>query len=78
MAEIEKNIPIPEYRYSQIYPFSAMAVGDSFAIKVSDGNVNRSKISSAVRSACSVWGKRNNQEYVVRSLKGEIRVWRIK
>lgn len=78
MAEIEKNIPVPDVRYSQVYPFANMVVNDSFAIKIKDNNPERSQISSAVRSACSVWGKRYNQKFIVRSLKNEIRVWRIK
>jgi hypothetical protein len=69
---IDKGIPAPTTKGRAVgvgskYGFHRMEVGDSFVVE----NKN-------VISAASWFGKRNNQEFIVRKINGSYRVWRTK
>lgn len=73
MYEIETGVQIIRAKNAKgsKYPFNKMKVGDSFFAK----NVKQSVISSAVNSF-----KRyhESQGFIVRSVEGGVRCWRIK
>lgn len=67
--KIEKNISItPRCAYSK-WPFSRMAVGESFLLPA---GTNR----AAAATAASYFGKRNNKKYSIRKTEDGIRCWR--
>lgn len=69
--QIEKNIPIPQAK--GIYPFSKMAVGDSFKFNM--------EIISKIRSAAYAWVSRfgNGKKLRVKKIdKVSARCWRVK
>ncbi len=61
--EIEKDVPIPvgQTGAPPKYPFSEMAVGDSFVVE-------GAKVEAAVRSAHG-YGPRNKKKFVTRIVK---------
>ena len=68
--EIEKGIPVPKDGRIK-YPFSEMAVGDSFVIGLSE----RSRLGNAIRYS----SKEKGTKYVARKVgPDELRCWRIK
>lgn len=80
---IQKNIPVSStYRSlgpNLRYPFSSMASGESFEIKV--GKSDMKKAVSRVSAACTSYSKRNNHasKFVVRRTAPDtVRVWRIR
>jgi len=89
MFEIEKNIPIPSSikrkisSRNKLYPFSSMAVGDSFAIPFNFNGKTPLHIESNVDASLYLWEKRNNLGNLVFMThimhdKKEVRIWRIK
>lgn len=79
---IQKNVPVVGVRSigaSLRYPFSQMAAGESFEIKVTKTDVR--KAVSRTSSACASYVKKNNKgaKFAVRKTANDtIRVWRIK
>lgn len=81
MIEIEKNVPVP-IRWagrSRIYPFPDMAVGDSFAIPLTNDRVDGDdKAAIRLRSSAIIYGKRHDCTFTVRVDRagGVARCWR--
>lgn len=84
MFEIQKHIPIPEWRRGRPsldrgYPFDSMDVGDSFAVPVDPGT-NRTAVQKHVRLVAFRPEHRKNHKYVTRSMVEDgrevVRVWR--
>lgn len=83
--QIESGIPIPAF-HSDLpanrerakvlvrRPYGAMMIGDSFLVPDVRTLRERNNVCS---SACN-FGKRNNMEFTVRSVGGDLRVWRVK
>lgn len=80
MAKIETGIPIPDRRKGRPkeskWPFSDMAVGDSFA------SLKKSPTEASFRSLASKMGKELGKEFTVATVVENnhpiIRVWRTK
>lgn len=78
MYAIEKNIPVPSgdsRGRPNLYPWSQMEVGDSFAVPVSteDKASKRRRLASGARR----YAKGRDIKFTVRTLPGLLRVWRI-
>ena len=73
MYEIEKGIPIPPRKkggqYHSKYGWREMEVGDSKFIP----NEKQSKITTISIG----YGKRHKQKFIVRTVEGGVRVWRV-
>lgn len=63
--KIEHGIPFPQ---KSVYPFKAMEVGDSFFVP----NPKKS-----IRAMASIAGTRHGRKFLVRSIEGGVRVWRV-
>lgn len=68
--KVEKGIPLPISFQAQRYPFDKMDIGDSFFIE----KVEAQRLSAAA----SLYGKRNNMKFSVRSIDNGYRCWRVK
>ncbi len=68
--EIEKGIPVPDRYYHTKYPFTDMAVKDSFTCD------NYQKVRSAATSY--VKRKGGKMKFTVRKVDGGYRCWRTK
>lgn len=66
---IEKSVPVP-FGKSYKYPFSSMAVGDSFVVE-NDDSWKRT------RNAAHMFGKRNGMKFKARACLDGLRIWRI-
>ncbi len=68
---IETGIPAPKSKYGNTkYPFERMAVGDSFLVAAG--------VAHRVSAAASSRAKRHpGEQYVVRTVDGGMRVWRV-
>lgn len=76
---IEKGVPMPSGGRTR-YPFSAMEVGDSFAVK--DGGTTLKNGETVVRnrvsSAAGVYSRRHpGMKFAIRKIDGMVRCWRI-
>ena len=71
MFEVEKGYSIPVSRNKVAYPWSQMAIGDSFFVPftVKDPHV--------VFSAVSVRNGRSHEKFIARQVELGIRVWRV-
>lgn len=69
MIQVENNVPIPKGRTTNIYPYKAMDVGDSFFIDDTDMQV--------VLNANWRASKRLNMKFTARKEGAGVRVWRI-
>lgn len=71
--KIEKGIAIPPKTVTgrpRIYPFDELKVGESFFVK--------DKAPEDISACRALAQKRTGSVYVLRSVKGGVRVWRIK
>lgn len=70
MFEIEKGVAPPKKRGRVTYPFSEMAVGDSFVVK---GDEQARK-----RAGCAavLHGKRKGKKFARRTKNEIMRIWR--
>jgi hypothetical protein len=83
-VKIDKDIPIPPRR--RLTPagkneFSAMEVGDSFAVPVPKEYAAKPTIwagTNRLRNAVYQYAKRTGKKFTVRCLPNEVRVWRVK
>jgi hypothetical protein len=80
MIEIENGIPIPAIKRLASgrrakYPFSALAVGQSFFVPNQPGKTNRQLIIAIVGSAQHITRKTGHR-FTSRTVEGGIRVWR--
>ena len=78
--QIEKGIPLINSKGNNFgYPFDEMEVGDSFALKVKEGE-DAAFLLRRVSSAKSYYQSKFNptRKYIARNMKTEIRVWRTK
>ena len=68
--KIDKSVPIPEVAHTKPskYPFADMKSGDSFFVK---GGVSKRFTSG------NSWAKTHGGKFIVRTVTGGIRVWRI-
>lgn len=75
---MEKDIPIPESANGRknLYPFSSMDVGDSFAVPFEA--VEKSKIRSRVTASCTSYAKAAGVKFSTRVIGNLLRVWRVK
>jgi hypothetical protein len=94
MFTVEKNIPIPESANGRknLYPFSSMDVGDSFAVpfEAVEKNVvwlqpraagrggQRAKIRNRVTASCTSYAKAAGVKFSTRVIGNLLRVWRVK
>lgn len=73
MYSIEQNVPVPKATRSASgttkYPWELMSPNDSFM--VDGGNVK------SLRTTAYVAGKRLGMKFVVRTVEGGARVWRV-
>jgi len=69
MIEIEKNLPLPEERIRNVYPFKQMDVGDSFHVE----GVSMQIVLNANYRA----GKQLGMKFIARKDETGVRVWRI-
>lgn len=67
--KIDKNIPIPDKYSHQKYPFNEMNIGDSFLVD----DTNERSLASLVSRA----GKRLNMKFILRTVDGYCRCWRV-
>lgn len=81
--EIDKDLPPPpptEGRPRK-YPFPDMAVGDSFAVALSDANNHKGENVAAIRLRCSAirYARVHGGKFTVRTDRqaGEARCWRV-
>lgn len=78
MIEIDKEIPIPEHREYNKYPFRDMGVGDSFLVNIEPGE-DYSRTRKRVESAASGFRRRNpGRKFIIRKEGSAARIWRIK
>ena len=70
MLTIESNVPAPDWQKRAKYPFSDMAVGDSFLITDADMIKN-------ARSAAWMYSKRHGGRFSCRKVPEGWRVWRV-
>lgn len=77
MYQIETGIPVPTKpgRVANTYPFTAMQVGDSFAVPVPVGEGRKQAI-ARVTSAKAQHARRHNVKFTVRVMDDSMRVWR--
>ena len=70
--KIEKGIPIPTItkKYRLSYPFQYMKVGDSFLVPQDYAEI--------ARCSSQQFGKRHNMKFIMKTLEGYSRIWRIK
>lgn len=68
MIELTKEVPVPEPRIRNVYPYKAMEVGDSFFI---DGVKMQIVLNNNYRS-----GKKLGMTFIARREKEGVRVWR--
>ena len=76
MYKIKKNVPIPEKRLHNSFPWRLMEIGDSFDVPIADLKHG----SNTVYSSYNAWRKRHKPiKITIRAIKEEnlIRVWRI-
>ena len=70
---VDKNVPYIRKGLSLKYPFRNMDLKDSFLISKSAEDAQR------VRSAASVFGRRNKVKFsILKNEDGEYRCWRVK
>lgn len=69
MFKVEKAVQMPPAKTRGVYPFSRMAVGDSFVVPPEI----RYKVYAAARS----FGARHGCRFSVRKDGDQVRVWRI-
>jgi hypothetical protein len=69
IIQVEKNVPIPEYHGTPKYPWSQMAVGDSFFVP--------GKTSKTFNA--QIWHRQRltGFKFKSRTMDGGVRVWRI-
>lgn len=83
MFKIESGIPIPPRRRlaaAGAEDFEAMAIGDSFAVPVPKEYQHKPTIwagTQRLRNAVYQYAKRTGKTFTVRTMPGEIRVWRV-
>lgn len=68
MYQIDKNVPIPAKKANSLYPFSQMAVGDSFLAP------KKSATSSMYQFMKSDIGA--GMKFISRPVEGGVRIWR--
>ena len=67
--KIQKNIPVPPRTRPLRFPFDKMKVGDSFLVKgVKPANLYQS---------AHTYGRRMKEKFLVRSVDGGVRCWRV-
>lgn len=69
MIDVEKDVPMPESRVRQSYPYELMRVGESFWVR---GVKLQSMYNTNFR-----WGRKLSRRFVARVEGDGIRVWRI-
>lgn len=69
MIQIETGVPVPKHSPLRRYPFSDLAVSESFL--VTDSNSN------SICANASRTGKKLGRKFHVRKTKDGIRVWRV-
>lgn len=69
MIELTKEIPVPEPRIRNAYPYKAMEVGDSFFI---EGVKMQIVLNNNYRT-----GKRLGMQFIARREGDGVRVWRV-
>ena len=78
MFAVEKNVPVEPSKFSRsrksMYPFTDMAVGDSFLVPDVDGKP-KSVAPSAARFAKAPGNE--GKQFITRRVEGGVRVWRI-
>lgn len=80
---IEDNVPVPTAirrggKGGNVYPFEQLAVGQSFFVPASDAKPNPAKsLASTVSSATKRYADSDKRKFIVRSVEGGARVWRI-
>ena len=74
--KIEKNIPIGDHYKDEYkkYPLGEMEPMDSFFVSVGDKEKGSEVV--RVRSAVSVYGRRNGKKFSCRMVEGGVRIWR--
>lgn len=68
--KIDKNIPLPEQRYSK-YPFHNMAVGDSFFVNINAGCL-------LTTAKYFIKKHKTSWKFAVRKENNGTRIWRVK
>jgi hypothetical protein len=80
MIEIENGIPIPDRgsvggKTHSKYPFSSMAVGDSFFLPVKPGKT-LSQTQQSISGSIGYHTKKTGMRFVSRMVEGGVRFWR--
>lgn len=75
---IEHNIEMPDggMASNNKYPWKEMAVGDSFFVPVRDGEIP-DRVMRRVQPSCCNAGHRLGKHFVIRTVEGGARVWRV-
>ena len=69
--KVDKGIPIPKWQQRRKYPWREMKVGDSFFVA---GEKDTHRMASAANGI----RKLLKMEFVTRTEKGGVRVWRVR
>lgn len=79
---IEKNVPMPEVNAfggkrgaNPLYPFRRMKKGDSFALPIT--TKDREVIQKRLGVLASQYSRKLGARFSTRTLKNEVRVWRV-
>lgn len=79
MIKIDKGVPLPERKKGPTprYPLAELEVGDSFGVEAQD-LIDQQRVRSSLYGAIRTVGRRTGHEFVMRTVTGGIRVWRVK
>jgi len=76
--KVERGIAIPprDAPRNRRYPFGSMKPGDSFFVKVGEGDSLR-RLANSVGGCATTWAKRHGGKFTVRSMPEQdgVRVW---
>lgn len=72
MIQIDKDVPLPRARRSNILPLRDMVVGDS--VLIADPTWPREKIAAYV---CATAKRMGDAKFTTRKMRDGIRVWRV-
>lgn len=77
MIQIDKGVQMPTRQPRNDYPFDQMEVGDSFAVAIPEGAKPASvarRMYAAVQA--HIKSAANGKKFAVRTMGGQVRVWR--
>jgi len=70
--KIEKNVPMPQPKNVEVYPYKEMDVGDSFMVK------GESKyLLATVCNRNGKYGKKLGMRFTAKKMGNGVRVWRV-